>query len=898
MPFRGLAPIPDGAMKWRAKWIWIPGKPRPVNFYLCARKVFELRSAPGRAVLYCTADSRYKLYVNGRYIGRGPARCLPAWQSYDEYDVTSALKRGKNTIGFIVHHFGEVTAYYVPGRGGLICQLEADMAGSGDPLISDETWRVAQAEDRTSDGVRMGPYLGFQEVHDARLSRGDWTASAYDDSDWQQPEVLGRPPVSPWERLEPRIAPRFQEISQLPAAIVWARKNNGLADALPEEIISRMATEELSPLDDKFLYDRGELLVRRGTPANPALVKCPRDGGVSLMLDFGKQVFGTFELRLRGSAGGVVDIGYAETLNSERMAERPGDALCADRYIMRRGRQVWHTFEPRCFRYVQMDFRDCPGQVAIERVQIQRITYDTGRAGDFECSDQALNRVWAAGVNTLKLCVEDAIVNSPRRERRTTWEDLYFAARGAYFAFGDSDLLSAVIRQGIQSQNADGMIPAWTPAPIPWEFDPVSALFFVWCAVEYCDQTGDQELLGDLLTAVERLLSWFSGHLSADGLLRDVASDGENHVEECGLNCLYRESLRRAARLAEAAGRSDLAKTYRDVSDDVRLAINKFLWSSRGALYGDARVSRRRTESFSRETNVLALFSDVPDHYQRAALIRQLESENDGLPHITSTLYASLLSEALCRLGKHEDAVKLISEGWGHMAGDTFWESFDGSSALCRAFAVGPVADLSEHILGARPVSSTRLRIAPHIGGLAWARGIVPTRSGDVTIEWKSNRERFAMRLQIPAGSDVEVVSPVIEEGAVMILDGAKVVGNVAIVGEGRHIVEATVRKPKGRQPLREDIAPPPSSTATEAKPARWTAPRTADRATRWPPRRRPREVPAKSASPPEATKTEARPRRRTPRKSAGAETTRPARPRTRGSKPRSENQPPGDQNS
>ena len=232
------------------------------------------------------------------------------------------------------------------------------------------------------------------------------------------------------------------------------------------------------------------------------------------------------------------------------------------------------------------------------------------------------------------------------------------------------------------------------------------------------------------------------------------------------------------------------------------------------------------------------------------------------------------------------------------MAGDTFWESFDGSSALCRAFAVGPVADLSEHILGAHPVSSTRLRIAPHTGGLAWARGIVPTRSGDVTVEWKSNRDRFAMRVQIPAGSDVEVVSPVIEEGAVMILDGAKVVGNVAIVGEGRHIMEATVRKPKRRQPSREDIAPPPSSTATEAKPARWTAPRTADRATRWPPRRRPREVPAKAAKPPEATKTEARPRRRTPRKSAGAETTRPARPRTRRSKPRSENQPPGDQNS
>ena len=860
MPFRGAAPSPDGAMKWRAKWIWIPGKSRPTNVYLFARKVFELRSAPGRALLHCTADSRYKLYVNGRYLGRGPARSLPAWQSFDTYDVTPALKRGKNTIGFIVHHVGEPTGAYQPGRGGLLCQMDLDRESA--PVVSDETWRVAQSEAWTPDGVRMGPYLGFQEVYDAGLSIGDWTASSYDDSAWQEPEVIGKPPTAPWENLEPRIAPRYAEASVLPAAVMWARKNDGSTDVLLEEIPSKMATEALSPPDDRLLQDMTNLLSRSGAPAT---VKCPRDGGVSVLLDFGKQVFGTLELRLKASEGGMVDIGYAEDVDGGRIVQRRGDVLCADRYITRRGRQVWHTFEPRSFRYLQLDFRGCAGRTAIDRIQVQQILYDTGRSGGFECSDQQLDRVWQVGVNTLKLCLEDAIVNSPRRERRTAWEDVYFAARAAYYAIGDTDLLTSAVIQGIRAQNPDGSVPAWVPAPAE-AIDPESAMFFVWCAGECFSQTGDRELLGDILPAVDRLLSWFRGYVGDDGLLRDVGEAEEGLVESCGLNCLYRETLRRAARLAEAAGRAELAHAYRDRSDDVRLAINKFLWASRSALYADSRVSRRRGESFGREANVMALAADVPDHYQRAALMRQLASESGEMPPITSPLYASLLVEALCRTGQYEDAVRLMREGWSAMAArGAFGESLAGDLALVRAFAVGPVADLCEHILGVRPYDGARVRIAPHAGGLQRARGTVPTPAGDLYVEWRAQNKRFAMKLDVPGGMEAEVASPIIEEGAVMSVDRQETDSPVAVVGAGKHEIEVVIRpvkRPAAPRRRVEDLKPPKPA---ESKPARWTA------ATPYAERRRPVRRRPVRRPPAEAPKAEPKKPRPTRRKAAPA---------------------------
>ncbi|MBD3352886.1 MAG: hypothetical protein GF364_15490, partial [Candidatus Lokiarchaeota archaeon] len=62
--------------------------------------------------LKITADSRYKLYLNGTYIGRGIYRCNKHNWYYDEYDVSSELKPGKNLICVIVHYFGEVCSWY------------------------------------------------------------------------------------------------------------------------------------------------------------------------------------------------------------------------------------------------------------------------------------------------------------------------------------------------------------------------------------------------------------------------------------------------------------------------------------------------------------------------------------------------------------------------------------------------------------------------------------------------------------------------------------------------------------------------------------------------------------------------------------------------------------------
>src|SRR5438270_159663 len=106
-----------------ARWIWDGGPDRPVDAYRLFRKSFDLRSKPRKAMLRITADAEYRLFINGEYVGRGPAPNPPAHISVDEIDISPQLKRGPNAIGVIVYHLGIPSFPRMLGRAGLYAEL-------------------------------------------------------------------------------------------------------------------------------------------------------------------------------------------------------------------------------------------------------------------------------------------------------------------------------------------------------------------------------------------------------------------------------------------------------------------------------------------------------------------------------------------------------------------------------------------------------------------------------------------------------------------------------------------------------------------------------------------------------------------------------------------------------
>ena len=107
----------------QAWWVW-PGNfyRELINSYAQFRRDFKLPRVPRKAPFFITADQAYVLYVNGRYVGRGPARGYQASWPYDEYDLAPHLVRGHNWISVQAYNAGISNYQYVhQGAAGFLC---------------------------------------------------------------------------------------------------------------------------------------------------------------------------------------------------------------------------------------------------------------------------------------------------------------------------------------------------------------------------------------------------------------------------------------------------------------------------------------------------------------------------------------------------------------------------------------------------------------------------------------------------------------------------------------------------------------------------------------------------------------------------------------------------------
>ena len=86
------------------------------------------------------------------------------------------------------------------------------------------------------------------------------------------------------------------------------------------------------------------------------------------------------------------------------------------------------------------------------------------------------------------------------------------------------------------------------------------------------------------------------------------------------------------------------------------------------------------------------------------------------------------------------------------------------TASLAHGWAASPTVQLTESVLGIRPVGPgySTWTIKPHPGDLAFSRGAVPTETGTIDTSWTSDKKAgtFAMKLATPAGTSGTVSVP------------------------------------------------------------------------------------------------------------------------------------------
>jgi len=178
-----------------ASWIWAPSTSKqPYNKAIFARKTFRCGQME-RADLIITADSWYRVTINGQWIADGPCRSWPEHFRYDELDVSHAVSTGQNVIEILARYWGCGTFHQIPQRPGLLAQLE--LHGSmNEPrqIVTDEDWEVAEARWFISNTPKVSIQMEPAELVDARLR----------EPIWRKAEVVCAAAEGPWRNLGPR----------------------------------------------------------------------------------------------------------------------------------------------------------------------------------------------------------------------------------------------------------------------------------------------------------------------------------------------------------------------------------------------------------------------------------------------------------------------------------------------------------------------------------------------------------------------------------------------------------------------------------------------------------------------------------------------------------------------
>lgn len=158
--------------KLEAYWIWHPAHNRKsYNVGIIAQRKFEAGDIDS-ANISITADSEYRLFINGQWIADGPCRSWPSHFQYDVIDIKAYLKNGENDIKIFAVYYGIGDMHRIYLQPGLLAQIDIKTKAGNLHIVTDDSWDVAEAHAWQSNTPKIACQMEPNEMYDARFEDG------------------------------------------------------------------------------------------------------------------------------------------------------------------------------------------------------------------------------------------------------------------------------------------------------------------------------------------------------------------------------------------------------------------------------------------------------------------------------------------------------------------------------------------------------------------------------------------------------------------------------------------------------------------------------------------------------------------------------------------------------
>ncbi|MHA1731194.1 MAG: family 78 glycoside hydrolase catalytic domain [Promethearchaeota archaeon] len=597
------------------------------NRYALFRRTFDLPSdfvpGEGRSRLSITVDGRYKLFINGSYVGRGIYRCDKFNWYCDEYEVDRFLRPGRNAICVVARFFGESMAWYEPypnsgltgrnlGKGGLMFECTVASPQRVLACVHSDAGTRARACDAWERDTPQA-YFGLPrvEVFHAALYPGGWLEPDFDDSgpEWDHCLELDKTSLQP--RMVVCDIPRLQEERVLARRLVGAGPVEPFFDE--EDIRESMEPGE-EPIDfflqlglSKFSGVDAEL-VEGWSGEWPLRVDLDGVRPRGFVFDLGRTTSGFpfFEVET-DLEGVVVSLGWSEKLEPD-----PGNPMPKYfPYKLKMGLQVhcgtgtteYEAFQWYGFRYLQVNVeapRGVSGRVWLKAAGVNQYLYPVEPVGTFKCDDAGLNELFETCRWTLRNCMHDGYEDCPSREQRQWVGDAYVEVLANFRLFGDTALAAKLLRQVAQSLRGDGLTQLATPGD--WELHgttiPDYTLYWISTLHEYYWYTGDAGLVEALFPRVLEAVKWFLEYVDPNtGLLSGLPywifvdwSENDKWGSPCHVNAQFHGVLEQVVFLGREIGWDGAVGRLEGTARRLADGINRYLWDEPRGAYVDAVV--------------------------------------------------------------------------------------------------------------------------------------------------------------------------------------------------------------------------------------------------------------------------------------------------------------------
>ncbi len=684
-----------------ARWI---GSAHPFDLhevYLDFRSPsFVLAEEPRHAELLITADSRYRLWVNGRFVARGPARGYPWRQPIDSLDVTEFLRPGANVIAIQVYQPGySHFAYVHRAAAGALTWLRADGETC---LVTDATWRVRRNPSFADAVPRVSIY--GSGVEDRDMTREDaWTEPAYDAGAWDAARVVAPVDGYPWSGVVARDLPLLEE-RELAPHLLGVRDARGV-DLRGDDIHAALRQAWQSGA-------AAELVLASDGWVQSAAAE---DEATTWLFDLGRDYACHGWVEVTGASGDeTLLVSYAEKMRDGELVLSDPATYCrvrlTDRFVLRAGGQVLQSFSLRGGRYVLFALGGSANPDLRLRFHVSAVEYPLQVDRPLRLDDPDLQAIVELCERTFRACLQDGFVDSTWRESSQWVGDALPQALIMHALSDDVRPLRQVLRMAADGAYPDGVLPGVAPGEVhaytvvDYNFTWVELLELYWRL------TGDRALVNELWPVLVKLLDRFAEDIAGDGLIRSqpgrrlfldwapVSRREPNAI----YNLHYLLALQTAAKLAgELAVGGDAAR-WREQAERLRAAC-------RAAFLQDDRwwddLPRTTASQLAAALAVLtgAAEADEQPAQLDAIAARSLDLDDNPQPGalvLASPFMHHYLFEALHAGGWEPAVVEIIRRRWGRWveAGcPTTWENWnvdfpDGST--CHAFSAHPLYHL------------------------------------------------------------------------------------------------------------------------------------------------------------------------------------------------------------